>query len=94
MSYSFSVQGATPEDVMDKIAKHLEEVVKQQEVHAVDSEAALDATAGMVAVLPEPAEDEEYYVSVNGSVSYTKPDNDTTKITSVSVGISASIGKK
>jgi hypothetical protein len=94
MSFSFSVEDTTAEAVMEKVGQQLDEVVAQQPIHAIDHDAALDATASVIAILPEPAEGEEYRASVNGSVSYTSHEDTSTIVTGVSLGVSVLIAKK
>lgn len=94
MSYSFSVRGATKTEVTEKIASELDKVVAGQPVHAADKEQAKAAAASFVSILPELGEDQDYSVSMNGSVGGLWDGSALAKLTSASVSVSASLVAK
>jgi regulator of protease activity HflC (stomatin/prohibitin superfamily) len=90
MSYSFGVRAATKAEVAEKIAAELDKVVAAQPVHAADRAQAQAAAEAFLGILPEKPTDQDFYVSVSGSVSW-KADK---VLTSAGVNISASLSAK
>lgn len=68
MSYSFSVKGATREEVEIKVRDELARVPEQQPVHKVDIDQAFEAAKSFLNLLRAPKEGEAIYASVSGSV--------------------------
>lgn len=93
MSYSFFFAAATKDDAKRGVAEKMASVVEQQPNHKVDQEAAVNAAGALVDVLADPAEGEEVYVSMSGSVSW-KTANDQTTYTGANAQVSASIRAK
>jgi hypothetical protein len=90
MSYSFVARAATREDVRQKLAAELDAVVAAQPIHAADREQALKAARSFLAILPEASKEQDFYVSVSGSVGWT----DGNVITAASVNVAASLVRK
>jgi hypothetical protein len=70
MSYSFNKHAGSKAEVLALVAAALAEVVAQQPAHAADQAQALVATEAFVAIIPEPAADQDVSVSLHGSVSW------------------------
>lgn len=70
MSYSFSVSGASKTEVKKAMADSFDSVVKNQPSHAADREAAVAAGSAMVDVLKDPADGQEFHVSMHGSLGW------------------------
>lgn len=68
VSYSFGAKGASKtEAILDAEAKFAD-VVRQQPAHAIDQEAALKNLREQMALLADPAPDEDVVVSMYGSI--------------------------
>lgn len=85
MSYSFSVRGATKAIALQNVVAQLDEVVAAQPIHAADRSQAQAAAIAFLALVPDDAGDQDFFVSVHGSVGW-QGDN---VIISASVGVSA-----
>jgi hypothetical protein len=70
MSYSFTVAADTKDEAIRRIREKFDAIVKAQPSHASDREAAVVAAQTLVRLLAEPAEDDEVYVIMNGSLSW------------------------
>lgn len=70
MSYSLSVSGETKDEVKQKLAESFDAMIAGQPTHAKDRDAALAAAGALVDLLDEPAPDQEYQVSIYGSLSW------------------------
>jgi hypothetical protein len=90
MSYSFSVRGATRLEVTRKIAAELDTVVASQPIHSADRSQALAAAEAFIAVLRDASDQQDYSVSVSGTIGYTG----NSVITSASVSVSVSLVAK
>src|ERR1700686_5471373 len=95
MSYSFGVRGATKDEVVKNIAVELDNVVAAQPIHLADRAQAQAAAEAFLGVLPEKDADQDFYVSVSGSVGWKgllgAADH---ALTSASVNVSASLVAK
>ena len=69
MSYSINVRGTSVASVLGDVVERLDEVVKQQAVHALDRDDAEDTVECFLALVGEPPEGQELSVSVAGSVA-------------------------
>jgi hypothetical protein len=85
MSYSFVVRADTKTAVLEKIAAQFDTVVAQQPIHAADRAQAQATAEAFLEIIPSKADDQDFYVSVGGSVGW----RDDNVITSASVNISA-----
>jgi hypothetical protein len=92
VTYSFSAKGASKtEAILDAEAKFAE-VVKRDPVHAHEQEAALKNLREYLAVLADPAPDEDVLVSMNGSICVV---GDTaTRVTAGGSGCSVSLARR
>lgn len=91
MSYSFSVRGATKQEVLEAVNAKMDEVVAQQPVHAADQAQAKAAAATFVDILPELSESLMYSVSVNGSLGGVWESNTISRILSANITVSVSL---
>jgi hypothetical protein len=92
MSYSFSVRADTKAEALEKVSVELDKVVVQQPVHAADRAQAYASAEAFLEVLPsEKAENEDFYVSVSGSVGWRGTQGVDALITSAGASISASV---
>lgn len=94
MSYSLSVRAATKAAALAEVIAKLDEVVKQQPVHAADRQQAEAAATVMVTVVPEPTDAQDVSVSVSGSVGWSGAYPDSHKLTSASISVYASLVAK
>lgn len=92
MSYSFSITAATKTDATRKIREKFDALVAAQPAHAADKEAAIVVAQEFVRLLEEPAEVEEIYVSMNGSLGWRGGASD--KFLSAQASVSASLRAK
>lgn len=93
MSYSFSAQGATKDEVKRAVSDKFAEVVENQPVHAVDLPAAKATVETFVDLLAEPAEGDQINVSVSGYVSW-RGSMDEQNFTGANVSIGVSVVRK
>lgn len=98
MSYSFRAVGATKEEVLQKVAKELDQVVDLQPAHAADRGGALAAATAFVGLLVED-ESQDIQVDVHGSVSWKHDPEDpygknSPPLTHASVGVTAQLVSK
>lgn len=71
MSYSFSVKGATKQEVKDLAFTELTRICEQQPEHAADATGAFAAvTAYVEALTNDQSEHDDITVNVNGSVGW------------------------
>ena len=89
MSYSFSARGATKAEVMQKVVAELDKVVANQSIHAADRKQAQSTAEAFLGVVRNANEQEDFYVSVSGSVSWRDA-----IVTSASINVSASLVAK
>ena len=96
MSYSCGARGATRVEVIDAISKQLEDVLISQPVHAADIETAQVAALAYLAALPDADDDQDYRISMFGSVSWSRsdPDGKPLGIYSINSGCTADLVKK
>ena len=94
MSYSIGAQAATKQEALDLIFTKLTEVCAQQPVHAADTAQAFAAAEAFVAIIPEPKENQDVYISLSGSVSWVSGPNQTFLVTVASVNVSANLVTK
>lgn len=96
MSYSFSKRGATRAIVMGLVVAALDEVVAQQPIHAADRKQAEAAAQSFLDIVPEANENQEYFVSVSGSVAYTwdGEKNVVKEVVGASINVNASLVNK
>jgi hypothetical protein len=90
MSYSFSVRAATRPEIGEKVCTELDSVVAAQAIHAADRGPALNAAFAFIDLLPIPTDQQDYYVSVSGSVGWIEGN----VITSAGVSVSARLADK
>ena len=88
MSYSFNVRGATRIEVMDKVFAEFDKIVAAQPIHSADRKQAQDAAFSFLGVVPDGKEDQDYYISVSGSLSWDGIDPQVIKAASVNVNAS------
>ncbi len=88
MSYSFSARGATKAEVMEKVVAELDKVVAGQPIHSADRAQAQAAAEAFLGVIPEVNENQDFYVSLSGSVSWNGTDN---VVTSASANVTAAL---
>ena len=69
MSYSFNVLAATSVLATAAVATKLDQTVSEQPIHEADKSQAQAAVDSLLPLLREPAEGEQISVSVSGSVS-------------------------
>ena len=96
MSYSCGARGATRVEVIDAISKQLSGVLIAQPIHAIDIETAQVAALAYIMALPDATEDQDYQISMHGSVSWRTydPDGNPTGIYSINSGCTADLVKK
>lgn len=70
MSYSFSVTASSKAEAKQKIAESFDNVVIGQPSHSADRDAAVAAGSAMVDILNDPADGQEIYVNMYGSLSW------------------------
>ena len=87
MSYSFSVRGKSKAEALAAVTARFDEVVQQQPVHTHDRPTAQEQVEKVLALVNEPAANEEISVSVNGYVSWRGEG----QFTGVSVNVSATV---
>ena len=92
MSYSFNVFAATAAAAALAVSAKLDEVEAQQPIHEADKAHAFVATEALLDLLREPAEDEQISVSVSGSVSKYRAEDD--GFNNVSLSVHANVTKK
>ena len=90
MSFSFSVQATTREAAKAQIEAKLTEVVDAQPLHALDRAYVEQAAHSALNTVADPAEDEEFYVSVSGSLSWRGQLAEDPVITGSSLSVSVS----
>ena len=90
MSYSFSVRADSKSDASAKVGAYLARVVEGQPSHAADINAAQNVADSLLAVLVDPAEGEEVYVSMSGSLSWREEG----QFCGANVSVSTSVAKK
>lgn len=93
MSYSVGARAATRAEVVEKIVAALDKVVENQPIHAADRAQAQAAAEAFLGVIPDANENQEFALSVSGSVSWSGSGADSV-ITSASVNVSASLVAK
>jgi hypothetical protein len=94
MSYSFNVRAHTDEEVIDSIAAEFDKVIASQPIHEADRGQAAAAAEAFLEIIPAPTEDQDYSVSVSGSVGWTGTLGEGAVVTSASVQVSASLVAK
>lgn len=87
MSYSFSITAKTKVVATERVKAELDRIVNGQPSHAADRDAAQNAAEASISVLIDPAENEEIFVAVSGSLSWRKENVFTNASLSVSAGI-------
>lgn len=92
MSYSFSIKAATKAEAKAKVAEAFDTVVTNQVSHKADRDAAVAAAGAFIDILAEPQENDEYDVSLNGSLSWPRADE--SAYTSAEVTIRAHLRNK
>jgi hypothetical protein len=90
LSYSFSKTGATKAIVLALVKHELENVVAQQPIHSADQAQAMAVAEAFIEIIPDPNENQDVAISLNGSVSWisggtAQPD----VVTGASVGVNA-----
>jgi len=94
MSYSFSVRAASKAAAVEKVAEELAKVVQSQPVHAADRQQAEAAAGSMLAVFPEPTDEQDITVSVSGWLSWTGSYPDSHVISQASVTVAVGLAAK
>lgn len=89
MSYSFTARGATKEDVLKHVTEQFDQIIVAQPKHAADREQAYNAAEWFLSIMPEAA-DQDYSLSLNGSLGW----NDDGTITGAAVGVSVRLVPK
>lgn len=92
MSYSFNILAASVAAASVAVATKLDETVAAQPIHEADKAQAQAATEQMLALLRAPAEGEQISVSVSGSVSKYRTEDD--GFNNVSLSVYASVQPK
>ena len=87
MSYSFNVLAATAAAASIAVATKLDETVAQQPIHEADKAQALAATEQLLELVRVPAEGEQISVSVSGSVSKYRAEDEGFNHVSLSVHV-------
>ena len=70
MSYSFSVRGASKNDVLAEAKSKFDEVVAGERMHERDRPAALAAAEAFVGMLRDPGDGEVVVLTMYGSVGW------------------------
>lgn len=95
MSYSFAVRAATKDEAGKKVEEELGKVVASQPVHDFDRQAAQDAAEAFIEKLVDPAEGQEVFVYVSGSLGWKDVGDDAAgKFASANISVQASIQPK
>jgi len=92
MSYSFNILAATSVLAAAEVAAKLDETVASQPIHEADKAQAQAAVDSLLPLLREPAEGEQLSVSVSGSVSKYRAEDE--GFNSLSLSVHASIAPK
>lgn len=89
MSYSFTAQGATKDEIKQQVAAKFADVLTSQPVHAVDLPTAQSTAEAFIDLLEEPGEGQQFSASISGYVSW-RGQQDEAQFTgaNVSIGIS------
>lgn len=84
MSYSFNVRAADKATVLDHVSAQFDSIVSGQPIHTTDRDAASDAVASVLELVPG-NDESDFSVSVSGSIMTT---NDVVTAIGVSVNVS------
>lgn len=87
MSYSFNVLAASAATAALAVAAKLDETVAQQPIHEADKAQAYTTTEQLLDLVREPAEGEQISVSVSGSVSKYRAEDEGFNNVSLSVHV-------
>jgi membrane protein implicated in regulation of membrane protease activity len=92
MSYSFNIFAVSAAAAAIAVAAKLDETVAQQPIHEADKDQAQAATEQLLGLLREPAENEHISVSVSGSVSKYRAEDE--GFNNVSLSVHANVTQK
>lgn len=92
MSYSFNVLAASTALAAAAVATKLDETVAQQPIHEADKAQAQVAVDSLLPLLREPGDGEQISVSVSGSVSKYRADDE--GFNNLSLSVHANIAPK
>ncbi len=92
MSYSFNILAATAALAAAAVATKLDDTVTQQPIHEADKDQAKTAVESLLPLLREPEEGEQISVSVSGSVSKYRTEDE--GFNSLSLSVNAHIAPK
>jgi hypothetical protein len=92
MSYSFNVLAATSVLAAAAVATKLDETAAQQPIHEADKAQAQAAVESLLPLLREPEEGEQISVSVSGSVSKYRVEDE--GFNSLSLSVNAHLAPK
>lgn len=92
MSFSFSAQAATKEEVKAKVAAAMDEVVQSQPTHERDRDLVVQTASAYIDAV-DPQEGDEINCYVSGSVSWNRKEDGSEYYSNVSVQVSASLSK-
>lgn len=87
MSYSFTVRAATKSDVIEKVTKEFDRITSVMSIHAKDRVQAVATAEAFLALLPPDPGDQEFIVSMSGSLGWREGDI----VTSANVSVAASL---
>jgi hypothetical protein len=92
MSYSFAIKASNKTDAKHKIAENFDNIVNNQPTHSADRNAVVAIGSAFVDLLEDPADNEEIYVNVYGSLGWRqRQENPVSTFTNAQVSINASV---
>lgn len=91
MSYSFNILAATASLAATAVATKLDETVGQLPIHEADKAQAQAAVESLLPLLRQPEEGEQVSVSVSGSVSKYRTEDD--GFNSLSLSVNAHVAR-
>lgn len=94
MSYSFTLKATSKSEALAAVSSKIDEIVQQQPCHAADRAQVLAAVDAFVVLCPEPGDNEELSVAVNGYVSGEWEQGNLAKLKGVSFHVSAGVSQK